>query len=83
MELYSPIRGPMRNDEDVLNGDVKITVASREEIEALLAREFPGRIAPISEPLDKTPKGGRTHIGIGRKVIEFPRQRTGGDGCPI
>ena len=54
--------------------DGKVTLASREEIEALLAREFPGKIAPIRESLDKTPKGGRTHIGIGRKVVEFPRQ---------
>ena len=54
--------------------DGKVTLASREEIEALLAREFPGKIAPIRELLDKTPKGGRTHISIGRKVVEFPRQ---------
>ena len=77
---YSPIPGRGPNDEEVLQGDVRTTVVSKEEIEALLAREFPGKIAPISEPLDKTPKGGRTHIGIGRKVVEFPRRGAEGGG---
>ena len=44
MEFYSPVRGPVRNDEYHMTGKVHTTVKSKDEIEAYLQERWPGQI---------------------------------------
>jgi len=55
MGIYSPVRGRMKNNEEVLQEGVTSRVASKEEIEAMLADRWPGKVAPITGVRHKTP----------------------------
>lgn len=67
-EMYSPVKGPVRHDEDVLQGDVKTITCSREEIERMLEERWPGQIRPIKVPLHRTPPRMA-------KVVPFERKK--------
>lgn len=51
MEMYSPVKGPIRHDEYYLQGNCRVTVKPLEEIEAMLAEWWPDKIQHIAYPL--------------------------------
>lgn len=53
-EFYSPVRGPVRNDEYHMTGKVSVTYKSQEEIEEYLQSRWPGQIQPVKGPLRNT-----------------------------
>lgn len=57
MEMYSPVRGPVRHDEYYMQGKVRVTVKPLEEIE------------PIKYPLHSTTPAERQKDG--RKIVDI------------
>lgn len=51
MEMYSPVKGPMRHDEYYLQGKCKVTVKPLEEIESMLKARWGDKLQPISYAL--------------------------------
>lgn len=71
MGHYSPVRGKVPNEEDVLNAGVTVTRLPLEEIEAMLAREYGRKLEPVRKSLRRWPRGKSTQITTG-KLVEFP-----------
>ena len=69
MEMYSPVRGPVRHDEYYMQGKVRVTVKPLEEIEAMLAKRFTGKIETIKYPLHSTTPAERQKDG--RKIVDI------------
>ena len=71
-EMYSTVRGTVRNDEYYMTGDVKTTVKSKEEIEAYLQDRWPGQIEPVRGPIRRIASTQRTSGGKKRWHIKLP-----------
>lgn len=73
MEMYSPVRGKIRNDEEVLHRGVRTYCMAKGELGAMLQRQFGKKLQPVTGGTNK----GRTPS---RKIDEntvvfFPTQK--------
>lgn len=51
MEMYSPVRGPMRHDEYYMQDGCRVTVKPLEEIEAMLKERWPDKLQSVTSKL--------------------------------
>ena len=54
MEMYSPVRGRIINDEEVLHRGVRTYRMNREDLEAMLAEQFGSNLEPVKGDKHKT-----------------------------
>ena len=54
MEMYSPVTGKIRNDEEVLHRGVRTYYMAKGELEAMLQRQFGKKLEPVRENEHKT-----------------------------
>lgn len=55
MEMYSPVKGRIINDEEVLQLGVRTYRMDREDMEAMLAEQFGRKLEPVTGNKHKTP----------------------------
>lgn len=55
MEMYSPVKGRILNDEEVLHRGVRTYRMNREDLEAMLQRQFGRKLEPVTGNKHKTP----------------------------
>lgn len=55
MEMYSPVRGRIINDEEVLHRGVRTYRMNRADLEAMLQRQFGRKLEPVKGNKHKTP----------------------------
>lgn len=53
MEMYSPVRGRIINDEEVLQQGVRTYRMAREDLEPILQRQFGRKLEPVREQLPR------------------------------
>ncbi len=54
MEMYSPVRGRIINDEEVLHRGVRTYRMNKEDLEAMLAEQFGSKLEPVRGNKHKT-----------------------------
>ena len=74
MEMYSPVRGRIINDEEVLHRGVRTYCMAKGDLEAMLQRQFGKKLEPVRT------KGEAQGRGRARKldentVVFFPTQK--------
>ena len=55
MEMYSPVKGRIINDEEVLQQGVRTYRMAREDLEPMLQRQFGRKLEPVKGNKYKTP----------------------------